>query len=99
MRHTVTYEICSLTPSISTMLNIQNLQLEQTRVYQEIQEKVQTKDRQELIIKLLTKRFGELSEPIQAKIAILSSTQLEALLDTFLDFEGLVDLEEWLADR
>lgn len=50
-----------------------------------------------LILRLLTRRVGEISTPIQAQIDTLSIAQLEALGEALLDFSSLSDLEAWLA--
>jgi flagellar biosynthesis/type III secretory pathway protein FliH len=52
-----------------------------------------------LILRLLTRRVGELPETIQAQVAGLSIEQLEALGEALLDFVGLADLENWLAGQ
>jgi len=48
-----------------------------------------------LVLRLLTKKFGELGK-IEQRIAFLSSEQLEALGDALLDFAKIDDLENWL---
>ena len=52
-----------------------------------------------LIIRLLTKRFGEISEAITSQIENLSIQDLENLGEDFLDFNSLSDLERWLERR
>lgn len=76
------------------MLNIQDVQLEQTRVYQDMEAKAQ----QKLILRLLTNRLGDVSEPLRAKILTMSLEQIEQLGTAYPDFTGLGDLEKWLTD-
>ncbi|MDJ0662324.1 MAG: Rpn family recombination-promoting nuclease/putative transposase [Crocosphaera sp.] len=49
-----------------------------------------------LIIRLLTRRFGQLSEDYLTQIRGLSVEQLETLGDALLDFESEEDLQQWL---
>jgi predicted transposase YdaD len=78
------------------MLNIQDVRLEDTRVYQDMQEEVRVKDRQGLIVGQLSEILGALPEVIQAQIAIMTLDQLEALSKALLHFKNLTDLENWL---
>ena len=50
-----------------------------------------------LVLRLLTRRVGELPESVRSQIDHLSLPQLEALGEALLDFSKLVDLETWLA--
>jgi hypothetical protein len=49
-----------------------------------------------LIVRLLTKRFGKLSDRHQTQISALEITQLEELAEALLDFQSISDLELWL---
>ncbi|XPM55120.2 MAG: Rpn family recombination-promoting nuclease/putative transposase [Leptolyngbya sp. IPPAS B-1204] len=53
--------------------------------------------RQSLILKLLTRRVGELPLEIVAQVQALDLEQLETLGEALLDFAALSDLENWLA--
>jgi hypothetical protein len=50
-----------------------------------------------IVMRLIRKRLGLISEEIEARIAKLSSEQLSDLSETLLDFTNRADLEEWLA--
>jgi predicted transposase/invertase (TIGR01784 family) len=63
--------------------------VQETRVYKESKE--------ELILLLLTKRFGALPEPIPAQVQGCSVEQLNALGEALLDFQTIADLQTWLA--
>jgi Domain of unknown function (DUF4351) len=52
-----------------------------------------------LILRLLIRRVGELSKPMQAQVEALSLEQVEALGEALLDFTSLADLEAWMAER
>jgi predicted transposase YdaD len=72
--------------------------------YQEIrqegrQEGEQTgvlKGEQSLILRLLTRRIGEVSAERRSQVQALSLVQLDALGEALLDFSGPTDLDEWL---
>jgi predicted transposase YdaD len=51
---------------------------------------------QNLVLKQLKKRFGEISENIQQAITELSIDQLESLGEALLDFTAVDDLINWL---
>lgn len=52
-----------------------------------------------LVMRLLKKRFGEISEVIISQIENLSVQNLENLAEDLLDFNSLSDLERWLERR
>ncbi|MBK1988408.1 DUF4351 domain-containing protein [Sphaerospermopsis aphanizomenoides BCCUSP55] len=54
------------------------------------------KGEQNLVLKQLKKRFGEISEDIQRAITELSIDQLESLGESLLDFTAVDDLINWL---
>lgn len=65
--------------------------LEGTKVYQEIRQEAQVA----LVVKLLRKRFGELTAEFQTRIEQLSSSELEELVETQVDFRDLSDVQSW----
>ena len=86
--------------------------LQETRVYREIKAKGvkqglmqgrkqgsnqgRKQEAVNLVVRQLTKRFGDLPEEIRVKISGLSLTALEDLSDALLDFSNLADLQAWL---
>lgn len=74
---------------VEAMLGIS---LQETRVYQEARED----EAKSLILRLLTRRVGEVPESVRTQIETLSLTQLESLGEALLDFSNLSDLEVWL---
>ncbi|NCJ06259.1 Rpn family recombination-promoting nuclease/putative transposase [Synechococcales cyanobacterium C] len=92
---------------IEAMLDIT---LQETRVYREIKEEGRKEGREEgreegrqqeavsFVMRLLTRRFGELPKGVRVQIEALSLEQLEALGEALLDFVGVDELVEWLAE-
>ena len=54
---------------------------------------------QRLILRLLSRRFGELSPQVRARVESINLTQLEALGEALLDFTNIDDLNNWLQER
>ncbi|MEM8780439.1 MAG: DUF4351 domain-containing protein, partial [Cyanobacteria bacterium P01_G01_bin.49] len=52
-----------------------------------------------LILRLLTKRVGELSPEVRSQIESLSLEQLENLGEALLDFGSMSDLQSWLENK
>ncbi|TRT61357.1 MAG: DUF4351 domain-containing protein [Microcystis aeruginosa Ma_QC_C_20070703_M131] len=75
------------------------LQLADTRVYREAKEEGREEGRLEgesaLILRLLSRRIGEVTPERRSQIQSLSINQLEALGEALLDFSKPEDLEEW----
>jgi predicted transposase/invertase (TIGR01784 family) len=75
----------------------------ETRVYRELKEEIQEEVREEatlnLVIRLLTKRFGNLSEEVRSRLSTLPLLTLEDLGEALLDFTSLSDLQAWLAEQ
>jgi predicted transposase YdaD len=70
-------------------------------VRQEVREEVRQEERQEgersLVLRLLTRKVGNVPNPMKAQIEILNLTHLEDLGEALLNFTTLADLDEWLA--
>ncbi|TAE59287.1 MAG: Rpn family recombination-promoting nuclease/putative transposase [Nostocales cyanobacterium] len=96
---------------VAEMLGIS---LERSRAYREIKELGLAEGRAEgraagraegkgeatlnLVVRLLTKRFGELSSEIRDSIAALPLPMMEKLSEDLLDFTSVNDLEVWLSE-
>ncbi len=50
-----------------------------------------------LILRLLTRRVGELPQEVLNRIETLSLEQLENLGEALLDFQAIADLETWFS--
>jgi len=78
--------------------------LKETRVYQEIKQEGRVEGRSEgrlegerlLILRLLTRRVGELSQDVSERVETLCLEQLENLGVALLDFSSMADLQVWL---
>ena len=74
--------------------------LKETQVYREIKKEVREEGREEgqksLLLRLLTRKVGELSSEVRQNIDSLSIEQLENLGEALLEFSSMADLENWL---
>ncbi len=70
--------------------------LKQTRVYREIKEEGREEGERSLIVRLLTRRVGELSPQVRSQVESLPLEQLENLGEALLDFTSMADLDVWL---
>ena len=66
--------------------------IKQMRVYQKAMEEGETR----LLLRLLSKQFGKISDRSIQSIKKLSLEQLEYLGETLLDFSAITDLDNWL---
>ncbi len=64
--------------------------------YQELLQEGRTEEGRSLILRLLTRRIGEVAPERRLQVQALSLPQLEALGEALLDFSGPADLDEWL---
>jgi predicted transposase YdaD len=64
--------------------------------YNEILKQGEQQGEANLIIRLLSKRFGNLDIAIASQIRQLSISQLETLGESIFDFSAMADLENWL---
>lgn len=83
---------------IATMLGL--VDLKETRVYQETREEALEEGREEgakkLVLRLLTRRFGELPEDLQVQVNQLSLKGVEALGEALFDIDTIAGLRTWL---
>ncbi|MEO0844353.1 MAG: DUF4351 domain-containing protein, partial [Cyanobacteria bacterium J06643_5] len=70
--------------------------LKETRVYREIKQEGREEGELLLILRLLTRRVGELSPQMRSSVENLSLEQLENLGEALLDFSSMADLQAWL---
>jgi predicted transposase YdaD len=82
---------------ILKMLDLKMADITQTRFYQDVFQEGEQKGEVSLILRLLTRRFGEIQLPIKQQIQSLSISQLELLGESLLDFSELQDLVNYLA--
>lgn len=96
----ISYKFENLTRSeAEAMLGIT---LKETRLYRDIKEEGREEGAEQatvnLVMRQLTKRFGELSAERRAEISALPLSVLEDLSEALLDFTSLADLETWLTE-
>ena len=79
------------------MLDITQVRVQDTQFYKDVFEKGQGQGESELLLRLLTRRCGELSEEQRQRVKDLSGPQRQALAEALLEFTGMGDFEAWLA--
>jgi predicted transposase YdaD len=70
-------------------------ELREIKVYQEGRQEGE----QSLILRQLTRRIGNVTPELTAKVQTLSLPQFEALGETLLDFSEPIDLINWLKEN
>ena len=81
---------------IQEMLGFTDVDLKQTRFYQDVHGEGREEEAVILILRLLNRRFGELDSNLVEQIQALGVSELEALAEALLDFATVADLESWL---
>ena len=77
------------------MLGFKIDELKQTRVYREAREEGREEERREMVLRFLNYKFGQLSAENKAQVQALDSDRLQALSKALLEFNDLVELENW----
>ena len=67
--------------------------LKKTKVYQE----ALTEEAVKLVMRLLNRRFGEVTQSLTEQISQLPVEQVEDLGEALLDLESETDLRQWLS--
>ena len=92
---------------IQIMLDLREADVTQTRFYQEVLQIGRREGEQQgmqqgetnMVIRQLTRRFGNLTPNQLKKVRSLSLPQLESLGEGLLDFNNLSDLENWFMNN
>ncbi|PPJ63342.1 DUF2887 domain-containing protein [Cuspidothrix issatschenkoi] len=87
------------TKEILQMLNLKTVDVTQTRFYQEVFQEGRQEGEANLLLCLLTKRYGMLSPSQEKQIRSLAVEQLESLGEALLDFTNKSDLDIWLSGQ
>lgn len=91
------------TELVSQIMRWDMVVLRESPWYQEILSEGEVKGRQEegvsLVLRLLNRRVGMVSEEMRGRVQLLSISQLEALGEALLDFNNMPDLEEWMRSQ
>lgn len=81
------------------MLELPETDLKQTVFYQEAFAEGRQEGEATLMLRLLQRRYGTLPLTVVERVRSLSMPALEALGDTILELQSMMELEQWLADR
>ena len=81
---------------IMNMLDLEIVDITQSRFYQEIIVEGLQEGEANLVIRQLRRRLGELPESQCSQIKSFPVSQLEDLGEALLDFQGIEDLDDWL---
>jgi predicted transposase YdaD len=73
--------------------------IKQTRVYQEGKQEGKQEGETQLLLRQLSKRFGQMGNLRIQAINQLSLEQLEDLGEALLDFNNVTELDNWLKSR
>jgi len=52
-----------------------------------------------MLLRLLNRKFGQISPSLRGKVNKLSAKQLENLAEALFDLETIADLSEWLKTK
>jgi hypothetical protein len=81
----------------------QNLMATLSQAYLEWEQQTKQQGAEEaersLVLRLLTRKVGEIPDSVRSQIDALAIAQLEALEEALLDFANLSDLETWLREQ
>jgi len=77
--------------------------LKHTRVYQDAREEGEqrglVKGQATMLLRLLNRKFGQISPSLRGKVNKLSAKQLENLAEALFDLETISDLSDWLKTK
>jgi predicted transposase YdaD len=73
--------------------------LEETRVVRDAQDEGAMRHARSLVLKLLTRKVGGISDHILNQLNLLSLEQLDTLGEALLEFDSITDLTNWLEER
>lgn len=81
------------------MIGLPEVDLKQTRFYQEVFTEGRQEEACALVLRLLSKRLGQINVELESHLHRLTLPQIEALADVLLDFTTVTDLEVWLTQQ
>jgi len=81
--------------------------LKQTRVYQEARAEGEQRGEQRglikgqatMLLRMLSRKFGQITPSLRGKVNKLSTKQLENLAEALFDLETIADLNNWLKNK
>jgi predicted transposase/invertase (TIGR01784 family) len=83
--------------AVAMMLDIQDVRLEDTRIYQEIAEKRDKTVKSSFLLELLTSQLGDLPETVMAQVSTMSPERLSDFGKAMFGVQTVEQLEAWLA--
>ena len=93
----IVYKLPTLSrEEIQQMLGFTDIEVKQTRFYQDVFAEGRQEGEVALVLRQLTRRFGELEPPVVEQIRGLSLPEVEGLAEALLEFSEMADLENWL---
>ena len=93
----IVYKLPTLSrEKIQQMLGFTDIDIKQTRFYQDVFAEGRQEGEVALVLRLLTRRFGELELSVVEQISALSLPEVEELAEALLEFSQMADLENWL---
>lgn len=91
------YKFPQLTPEdIRAMLHLPETDLKKSRFYQEVFSEGGEEAERKLVMRLLKRRLGRLTDEQESRIQGLASTELGELGEALLEFRAGADLDAWL---
>jgi Domain of unknown function (DUF4351) len=75
------------------------IELQQARVYKDAKADGRTEEGQSLVLKILTRKLGNISPEVRSSVNSLTIDRLESLGEDLLDFTSMADLEAWLSQN
>ena len=81
--------------------------LKQTRVYQEARAEGEQRGEQRglikgqatMLLRMLSRKFGQITPSLRGKVNKLSTKQLENLAEALFDLETIADLNNWFKNK
>lgn len=84
---------------IKAMVHLIDVDLKDTRYYQEVAAEVRQESKADLLLHMMKKRFGDLAPFQETIVQSMSEDRLVALSEALLDFSGPDDFARWLAQN
>ncbi len=78
------------------MMGLNDISLKDTRFYQDVFAEGRQEEALALVLRLINRRFGNISINLELKIKQLELEKIENLAESMLDFNTIEDLEIWL---
>ena len=84
---------------IQRMIGLPDVDLKQTRFYQDVFTEGRQEEAAALALRLLHRKLGNLTADLESRLQTLTLLQIEALVDALFEFTTIGDLEAWLTQQ